>query len=117
MVQAPRTPGWAASGGTFGTPVFCKNGTSCDEVAEAGGGAVVIAPVKVVSLIAPFPVLGTLTRKIFSSVAEVLTGNSLKLFGSARLNEKREAEHLPDRSYLSVDFACREKSLAVCIDS
>ena len=79
FVQAPRTPGWAASGGTFGTPVFCKNGTSCDEVAEAGGGAVVIAPVKVVSLIAPFPVLGTLTRKIFSSVAEVLTGNSLKL--------------------------------------
>ena len=74
---------------------FAEQISACDEVAEAGGGAVVIAPVKVVPLIAPFPVLGTLTRKIFSSVAEVLTGNSLKLFGSAQLNEKREAGRFP----------------------
>ena len=76
FVQAPRTPGWARPVARLERPFFVKTVNSCDEVAEAGGGAVVIAPVKVVSLIAPFPVLGTLTRKIFSSVAEVLTGNS-----------------------------------------
>ena len=26
--HVPATPGWRPSGGTFGTPDFCKNGTS-----------------------------------------------------------------------------------------
>ena len=49
----------------------------------AGGGTVVMTPVNVVNFMVPFPVLGMLTRKILSSVAEVLTGNSRKPLGSA----------------------------------
>ena len=43
-----------------------------------------MTPVNVVNFMVPFPVLGMLTRKILSSVADVLTGNSRKPFASPK---------------------------------